>query len=80
MLICPGFVLTPAVREELTAEAAAEGILFSEAAANLMTPKQPSKQFATPEDAAQLVLFLCSDAAAQMTGATLSIDGGWTAK
>lgn len=78
--ICPGFVLTPAVHKELENEAAAEGIPFSEAAANLMTPKQPSKQFATPDDVAQLVLFLCGDAAAQITGTTLSIDGGWTAK
>ena len=64
--ICPGFVLTPAVREELEVEAAAEGIPFAQAAANLMSPKQPSRQFATPDDVAQLVVFLCSDAAAQI--------------
>ena len=47
---------------------------------NLLGAKQPSRQFVMPDQIGALAVFLCSDAAAQMTGVPLSIDGGWTAQ
>ena len=47
---------------------------------DVLLAAQPTKQFVTPEQVASLALYLCSDAAAQITGANLSIDGGWTAQ
>jgi 3-hydroxybutyrate dehydrogenase len=77
--ICPAWVLTPLVQKQIDVRAAALG--GDEAAAiKQMMQSQPSGEFITPEQIAGLVLFLCSAAAAQITGAALTIDGGWTAQ
>lgn len=78
--ICPGWVLTPLVQKQIDAIAAKDGISNEEASVKLLSEKQPSKAFVTPNQLGQLAVFLCSDAAAQMTGTTLSMDGGWTAQ
>ena len=78
--ICPGFVLTPMVQAQIDARAAAEGKSVEQARRDLLEEKQPSLRFATPEQLGELAVFLCSDAAANMTGTALPIDGGWTAR
>lgn len=78
--ICPGWVRTPLVEVQIEARAKALNLTMDEAARNLLAEKQPSKQFVALEDIGGLVVFLCSPAAAQITGASLTIDGGWTAQ
>ena len=78
--ICPGWVLTPLVQKQIDALAATKGIPDVQAKAELLGAKQPSGEFVTPDQLGQLAVFLCSDAAAQMTGANLTMDGGWTAQ
>lgn len=78
--ICPGWVLTPLVEKQINDRASREKISVEQAKADLLSEKQPSHEFATPEQLGALAVFLCSDAAAQITGATLPIDGGWTAQ
>lgn len=78
--ICPGWVLTPLVRQQIEARAAASGRSYDEEKLDLVSEKQPSKEFVTPEQLGGLAIFLCSPAADQITGAPLSIDGGWTAQ
>jgi 3-hydroxybutyrate dehydrogenase len=78
--ICPGWVLTPLVQKQIDDLAAREGLTLDAAQARLLGEKQPSQAFATPEQIAAAVLFLCSDGAQQMRGAQLTIDGGWTAQ
>lgn len=78
--ICPGFVLTPLIQKQIDDIAAKEGISKEAAQERLLQVKQPSVEFANPADIGQLALFLCSDAARQMTGAAYTIDGGWTAQ
>jgi 3-hydroxybutyrate dehydrogenase len=78
--ICPGWVLTPLVEKQITERAAREKISVDQAKADLLSEKQPSHEFATPEQIGALAVFLCSDAAAQMRGAALPVDGGWTAQ
>jgi 3-hydroxybutyrate dehydrogenase len=78
--ICPGWVLTPLVQKQIDDLAAREGVPVEAAQARLLGEKQPSQAFATPEQIAAAVLFLCSDGAQQMRGAALTIDGGWTAQ
>ena len=77
--VCPGFVLTPLVETQI-ADRMAELCLDRETTIrDVILEKQPSKQFATVGQIAEATAFLASDAAAQITGTTLSIDGGWTA-
>ncbi len=78
--ICPGWVLTPLVERQIDARAAARSIPFAQASRELLEEKQPSKRFTTVEQLGALVVFLCSDGAANMTGAALTVDGGWTAQ
>jgi 3-hydroxybutyrate dehydrogenase len=76
--ICPGWVLTPLVEQQITARAAKEKISIAQAKAQLLAEKQPSGEFATPEQIGALAVFLCSEAAEQIRGAALPVDGGWT--
>jgi 3-hydroxybutyrate dehydrogenase len=78
--ICPGWVLTPLVQKQIDALAARKGISGAAAKDELLSEKQPSKEFATPEQIGGLAAFLCSPAADQIRGANFSIDGGWTAQ
>jgi len=78
--ICPGWVLTPLVQKQIDDLSAREKISGDEAKRRLLAEKQPSGEFATPEQIGGLAVFLCSQAASQIRGASLSIDGGWTAQ
>lgn len=78
--ICPGWVLTPLVEKQVIARAEAQGVSREEAEIDLLSEKQPSKRFVKVEELGGTAVFLCSDAAASITGTTLSVDGGWTAQ
>ncbi len=78
--ICPGYVRTPLVEAQIPATAKEYGISEEEAVEKVILLKQPSKEFVTVEQIAGIAVFLCSDAAAQVTGTTISADGGWTAQ
>lgn len=78
--ICPGWVLTPLVQKQIDALAARKGISNDAAKIELLAEKQPSQEFATPEQIGGLAVFFCSPAADQIRGANFSIDGGWTAQ
>jgi 3-hydroxybutyrate dehydrogenase len=78
--ICPGWVLTPLVQQQIEARAAAQGIPAEQARADLVREKQPMLDYTTPEKIGALAVFLCGAAAATITGAALSIDGGWVAQ
>ena len=68
------------VQKQIDDMAAGEGLSADDARAKLLGEKQPSLEFATPEQIGALAVFLCSDAAAQIRGAALPVDGGWTAQ
>jgi 3-hydroxybutyrate dehydrogenase len=78
--ICPGWVLTPLVKKQIDQRALEKGMSWDEAKADLLLEKQPSGDFVHPDQIGQTALFLCSPAATQITGTSLSIDGGWTAR
>ena len=78
--ICPGWVLTPLVQKQIDARAAREAIPLEQAKRDLLAEKQPSGEFATPEQIGALCVFLCSEAAVQIRGAALPVDGGWLAQ
>lgn len=78
--IAPGWVLTPLVQAQVDARAEREGIAIDAAKRGLLSEKQPSKQFVTPEQIGAAVVFLCSPAGEQIRGTTIAIDGGWTAQ
>ncbi|WP_370229409.1 3-hydroxybutyrate dehydrogenase [Cognatishimia sp.] len=77
--ICPGYVLTPLVEAQIPDTMKEYNMTRDEVVKNVMLTRQPSKEFATVEQLGGTTVFLCSDAAAQITGTTLSVDGGWTA-
>lgn len=77
---CPGFVQTDLIRPQIEALAAKAGGDFAAGTAALLADKQPSKQLVTVDQLADYVAFLCSDAASQITGTALPLDGGWTAQ
>ncbi len=77
--ICPGYVLTPLVESQIPDTMKEYNMTRDEVVKNVMLTRQPSKEFATVEQLGGTTVFLCSDAAAQITGTTLSVDGGWTA-
>jgi 3-hydroxybutyrate dehydrogenase len=78
--ICPGWVLTPLVEKQIKNRAAHETKSVEQAKTELLAEKQPSREFATPDQIGAFAVFLCSDAAAQIRGAALPVDGGWTAQ
>ncbi|MEM1350855.1 MAG: 3-hydroxybutyrate dehydrogenase [Pseudomonadota bacterium] len=77
--ICPGYVLTPIVEKQIPDTMKEYGMTREEVIENVMLVRQPSREFATVEQIGGTAVFLCSDAAAQITGTTISVDGGWTA-
>lgn len=77
--ICPGYVHTKLVDNQIAATAKARGISEEEVVNNVLLAAQWTKKFVTVEQIAALAVFICSDAAANITGAALPIDGGWTA-
>ncbi len=78
--ICPGWVLTPLVQQQIDARSAKENIPVKQAEIDLLSEKQPNVRFAQPAEIGELCVYLLSDAARNVTGTTLSIDGGWTAQ
>ncbi len=78
--INPGWVRTPLVEAQIEARAKDKGVSVEEEALNLLSEKQPSKKFTTPEQLGGILVFLCSPAADQITGVPITADGGWTAR
>lgn len=78
--ICPGYVRTPLIDAQIPDTAREYGISEDEAIEKVILLKQPSKQFVSIEQVAGIATFLCSDAAEQITGTTISADGGWSAQ
>ena len=77
--ICPGYVLTPLVEKQIPETMKEYGMDRETVVKEVLLQRQPSKEFATVEQIGGTAVFLCSDAAAQITGTTISVDGGWTA-
>jgi 3-hydroxybutyrate dehydrogenase len=77
--ICPGYVLTPLVEKQIPETAKARGITEQEVIRDVLLHAQPTREFVTTEQIGALAVFLCTDAAASITGAALPIEGGWTA-
>jgi len=76
----PGWVHTPLVEKQIVDKAKETGQTREQALRHLLEEKQPSKQFVEVEQLADVVLFFCSEASAQITGVSLPVDGGWTAQ
>jgi 3-hydroxybutyrate dehydrogenase len=77
--ICPGYVLTPLVEKQIPDTAKARGITEEQVKRDVLLAAQPTKKFVTVEELAGTTIFLCSDAAASITGTNISVEGGWTA-
>jgi 3-hydroxybutyrate dehydrogenase len=77
--ICPGYVLTPLVEAQIPDTMEKYSMSREDVVEKVMLERQPSKEFATVEQIGGTTVFLCSEAAAQITGTTISVDGGWTA-
>ncbi len=78
--IAPGYVETPLVKGQVADTARARGITEEEVVRDVMLAAQPTKKFIQVHEIAELVVFLCSDAAASITGAIMPVDGGWSAQ
>lgn len=77
--ICPGYVLTPLIEAQIPNTMKEYGMEREQVIRDVLLARQPSKEFATLEQLGGTTVFLCSDSAAQITGTTISVDGGWTA-
>ncbi len=77
--ICPGYVMTPLVESQIPDTMEKYDMDRETVIKDVMLQRQPSKEFATTEQLGGVATFLCSDAATQITGTTISVDGGWTA-
>jgi 3-hydroxybutyrate dehydrogenase len=77
--ISPGYVWTPLVEKQIPDTMKARGLTREQVMNDVLLSAQPTKRFVTPEEVAALALFLCRDEARSITGANLSMDGGWTA-
>jgi 3-hydroxybutyrate dehydrogenase len=77
--VCPGYVWTPLVEKQVEGQAKAHGISRDEVIHKVFLAEQPNKRFATVEEVSGTAVFLCSEAAASITGVALPVDGGWTA-
>ena len=78
--ICPGYVLTDLVKNQIDDTARVRGIPRESVINDVLLADQPTKQFVKPEDIGALVLHLCGPNSSSFTGACLSIDGGWTSR
>jgi 3-hydroxybutyrate dehydrogenase len=78
--ICPGYELTPLVKKQIPDTARAHHMSEEDVVRDVMLAEMPTKRFVKAEEIGGLAAFLCSDEAASLTGATLSVDGGWTAQ
>jgi 3-hydroxybutyrate dehydrogenase len=78
--ICPGLVDTPLVRGQIADQARVNNMSEEQVVKQIILASQPTKRFITAEQVAEMVLFLCSDAASGITGSSFSVDGGWTAR
>jgi 3-hydroxybutyrate dehydrogenase len=77
--VCPGYVWTPLVEKQIDDQARSHGIAREQVIRDVLLVNQPTKKFATVEEIGALTAFLCTDAAASITGTALPVDGGWTA-
>ena len=78
--VCPGYVWTPLVEQQIDDQARSHGISREAVVRDVMLARQPNKRFASVEELGALTAFLCTDAAGSITGAALPVDGGWTAQ
>ena len=78
--VCPGYVYTDLIRRQVADQARTRGIPEERVVEDVLLVDQPTKKFVKVEEVAALVRFLCQDDAASVTGACLSVDGGWTAR
>jgi 3-hydroxybutyrate dehydrogenase len=77
--VSPGYVWTPLVEKQIPDTMAARGLTRDQVINDVLLAAQPTKQFVTPEQVAAMILHLCTEASAQITGTNISMDGGWTA-
>jgi 3-hydroxybutyrate dehydrogenase len=78
--ISPGYVWTPLVENQIPDTMEARGLTREQVINDVLLQRQPTKQFVQPSDVGAMAAFLCTDAAAQITGSNISMDGGWTAE
>jgi len=78
--VCPGYVLTPLVEAQIPDQAKTHGLSEDEVVEKVILAPQPTKQFVTVQQLGALAIFLCTEAACNITGSALPMDGGWTAR